>query len=387
MTYDAIVIGVGGMGSAAVFHLAAAGAKVLGLEQFTIPHVYGSSHGSTRIIRLAYSEGDEYVPLLRSAYQYWEELEQISGKRLLFKTGGLDIGPPDSWTIQGSRQSCLTHAIPFEELAGAEVNRRFPGYRLPASLGAIFQRDGGYLLSELAVKTYAEAARAQGAEIHEQEKVLRWESDGRGVKVETDAGEYRAMRLVLTAGPWTGLVGAKLRPLCQPERQVLLWTEPLEPNLYERSAFPVFNMESPEGRYYGFPNHEGEGFKIGRYHHLEQRVDDPADIDRVCGPGDEAVLRLGIENYFPAANGATRKMTTCIFTNSPDEDFFLDRYPGEEQVFVAAGFSGHGFKFCSVVGRIMADFCLERAPAWDLTRFSVSRSPRASAGLSRTPSY
>src|SRR5690606_5658476 len=151
-----------------------------------------------------------------------------------------------------------------------------------------------YLLSEIAVKSYADAARAHGAEIHEQEKVRRWASDAKGVRVETDAGEYRASRLVLTAGPWTGQLGADLRSRCRPERQVLLWTEPLEPTLFQPRAFPVFNMECPEGRYYGYPDHEGEGFKIGRYHHLEQQVDNPDDMDRRCSPDDEAVLRVGI---------------------------------------------------------------------------------------------
>ena len=379
MTYDAIVIGIGGMGSATLFHLARSGARVLGLEQFGIPHQFGSSHGSTRIIRLAYSEGDEYVPLLRSAYEYWRELETISGKSILHLTGGLDIGPKNSWTIEGSRQSCLTHGLEFEELDNIEINRRFPGYQLPESLQAIYHRDGGYLLSELAVETYAEAAKAEGAEVQTEEAVRSWKCDGDGLRVETDAGEYRALKLVITAGPWVGQLVEPLRHLCRVERQVLLWTEMLEPKLFEPASFPVFNMESPIGRFYGFPDHRGEGFKIGKYHHLEQQVDDPASVDRECHPEDEGVLREAIKQYFPSANGEARELTTCLFTNSPDEHFILDRYPGERDVFVAAGFSGHGFKFCSVIGKVMTEFCLDRQPSWDIRRFGLQRFPAVRA--------
>ncbi len=378
MSYDAIIIGVGGMGSATLFHLANSGCKVLGLEQFDVPHEFGSSHGSTRIIRLAYSEGDEYVPLLRSAYEYWRELESVSGESILHLTGGLDIGPAGSWTIEGSRQSCMTHGLDYEELDGAEITRRFPGYQLPRDLQAIFHRQGGYLLSELAVETYAAMAQERGAELHQNERVLAWERHGPELEVETDGGRYRTARLVITAGPWVGTLVEPLRRLCQPERQVLLWTQPFEESLFEPDVFPVFNMETPTGRYYGFPNHEREGFKIGRYHHLEQQVDNLANVDRECHPADEDALRLGIRNYFPAANGATLKMKTCLFTNSPHEDFILDKYPEEAGVFVAAGFSGHGFKFCSAIGKIMADFCCGETPAWDLGRFTVARAEAAS---------
>ena len=378
MTYDAIVIGVGGMGSATLFQLANSGCKVLGLEQFGVPHEFGSSHGSTRIIRLAYSEGDEYVPLLRSAYGYWRELEAQSGESILHLTGGLDIGPEGSWTIEGSRQSCMTHGLEYEELDEAEINRRFPGYRLPPDLHAIYHREGGYLLSELAVETYAKMAQERGAELHQSERVLGWERRGQELEVETDRGRYRTARLVITAGPWVGTLVAPLRRLCKAERQVLLWTRPAEEALFEPDRFPVFNMETPTGRYYGFPNHEGEGFKIGKYHHLEQQVEDLVSVDRECHPEDEEALREGIRNYFPAANGETLKMKTCLFTNSPHEDFILDQYPEEAGVFVAAGFSGHGFKFCSVIGKIMADFCLGESLVWDLGRFTVARAEAAS---------
>jgi sarcosine oxidase len=370
--YDAIVIGVGGMGSATLYHLAHGGCKVLGLERFGIPHAFGSSHGSTRIIRLAYSEGPEYVPLLHAAYGYWREIEEVAGESILHVTGGLDIGAEGSWTVEGSRRSCLEHGLAFEELDGARINRRFPGYRLPASMRAIFQPAGGYVRSEVAIRAYADAARALGAEIVTEARVRDWERGSAGVRVTTESDCHEARKLVITAGPWVGQLLPGLRPVCRPERQVMLWTEPLNASAFEPGRFPVFNLEAPSGRYYGFPDDRGEGFKIGKYYHLRQQVRDPDGLDRTCHPEDEAVLREGIEAYFPEANGATRRMAACMFTNTPDTDFVLDRYGDTDDVFVAAGFSGHGFKFCSVVGRIMADFCLERPPRWDLGRFRLT---------------
>ena len=376
--YDAIVIGVGGMGSAAAYHLAKGGARVLGLERFGIPHPFGSSHGLTRIIRLAYSEGSHYVPLLREAFRLWRELEEVSGESILRVTGGLDIGPGAGGIVQGSRKSCLEHGLPFEELDCREVNRRFPGYELPAELDAIYQPDAGYLLCETAIRAHVAAARDLGAEIVTDARVLGWEETPSGLRVETADGRYEASKLVITAGPWAGALVPVLSPMCRPVRQVMLWTDPLDPPAFQPERFPVFVLESEVGNFYGFPDNRGEGFKIGKFHHLRQEAPDPDAMDRECHPEDEAVLREGIEAFFPRANGPTRCMTACIFTNSPDGHFILDRHPDVEGVFVAAGFSGHGFKFCGVVGRIMADFCLERPPRWDLGPFGLKehRPPR-----------
>lgn len=373
VVYDAIVIGVGGMGSSTAWHLARSGCKVLGLEQFGLPNSLGSSYGSTRIIRLAYPEGSEYVPLLKAAYRYWRELEEATRADVMQTTGALDIGTDDSWTVRGSRTSCVEHGIAFEDLSAAEVNSRFPGYSLPNTMRAIYQPDGGYLQPEWAVVVFAFAARNLGAEFHVDECVHGWSRTPKGIQVTTSKGEYRARKLVVAAGPWTGKLCPALRRHCVPQRQVVLWTEPKRPEEFSPERFPVFNLEAPSGRYYGCPNHTGEGFKIGKYNHLRQTVSDPDSVDRECRAEDEAVLREGIRGYFPLADGATRRMSVCMFTNSPDSDFILDRMPGMEDVFVAAGFSGHGFKFCSVVGRIMADFCLEKDPPWDIQRFSLSR--------------
>ena len=377
--YDAVVIGVGGMGSAAVYHLAKSGARVLGLERFHVPHSFGSSHGLTRIIRLAYSEGSHYVPLLREAYRLWRELEDVSGESILRVTGGLDIGPASGGIVQGSLTSCIEHGLSFEELDAGEVNRRFPGYGLPAGMAAIHQPDAGTLHCETAIRAHAAAARSLGAEIATGVRVRGWERTPGGVRVETEGARYEARKLVITAGPWAGELLPALGPMCRPVRQVMLWTDPLDPPAFAPERFPIFVLESEVGNFYGFPDNRGEGFKIGRFHHLRQEVPDPDAMDRECHPEDEAVLREGIEAFFPRANGPTRRMTACLFTNSPDGHFILDRHPDHENVFVAAGFSGHGFKFCGVVGRIIADFALERPQQRDLSPFGLKahRPPRA----------
>jgi sarcosine oxidase len=370
--YDAIVAGVGGMGSAAVYHLARRGRRVLGLEQFDIPHDLGSSHGTNRIIRLAYWEHPSYVPLLRRAYELWRELEHAAGERLLIITGGIDAGPEGSPTVAGSLLSCDVHHLPHETLTAAELHRRFPGYRLADGMMAVYQPDGGFVLSERAIVAHVMAAQDLGAEVHAREAVLEWEAGAGGVRVRTARGTYAAERLVITAGPWAGALVPALARTAVPERQVLLWAHPRRPEYFQLGAFPVFNMESPEGRFYGFPIYGVPGFKIGKYHHrLEHTSAD--GVDRAIHPEDEAVLRDGIRRYFPEADGPTMALKTCLFTNSPDEHFILDRHPAHNNVAIAAGFSGHGYKFCSVVGEIMADLALDGQTRFDLGLFAIDR--------------
>ena len=373
MRYDAIVLGIGGMGSAAAWHLARRGRRVLGLEQFTIPHELGSSHGVTRIIRLAYSEHPSYVPLLRRAYQLWREMEARAKERLLFVTGGVDVGGAESDTIIGSLRSCREHGLVHEELDAREIARRFPAFRLPPDLMAVYQPDGGFVLPERSIVTHAVGAQALGAEIHAGERVTEWQPEGSGVLVRTDRAVYHADRLVITAGPWAAKCVPALERLAIPERQVLIWTQPLRPEYFATGAFPIFNMEAEEGRFYGFPVYGVPGFKLGKYHHLREQTD-PDRIDREFHPEDEAVLRTAIRRYFPDADGETLAMKTCMFTNSPDEHFILDLHPEWPQVSIAAGFSGHGFKFAPVIGEIMADFALEGGCSrWDLGLFGLQR--------------
>jgi sarcosine oxidase len=372
--YDAIVIGLGGMGSATAFHLARRGRRVLGLEQYGLLHDRGSSHGLTRIIRLAYHEHPSYVPLLRRAYELWHELEQLSGERLLITTGSIEGGPEDGPLFQGALEAARIHDLPHEVLDVAELRRRFPAYGdFEPSTHVVLQPDGGFLLAERTLLAHINQAVRHGAELHFHEPVLDWEptADG-GVRVASARATYEADRLVICAGPWAGRLVPRIASLAVPERQVLAWLQPTRPELFAPDRFPVFVLDVEEGNYYGFPEHDVPGFKFGRYHHLREPMD-PDDPDRATHPEDEAILRAFAARYFPGGAGPTILLKACIFTNSPDEHFVIDRLPDASQVSIAAGFSGHGYKFCSLVGEVMADLALDGATSHDIGLFSLSR--------------
>jgi sarcosine oxidase len=370
--YDAIVLGLGGMGSATLFHLARRGLRVLGLERFDLVHEHGSSHGLTRIIRLAYWEHPTYVSLLRRAYQLWRELEELSGERLLHITGSVDAGPAGGSVFEGALKSSELHGLPHEVLDGAELHRRFPGYRLPREMRCLYQPDGGFLLPERCNVAHAALAHTHGAEVHCREPVLQWGATGGRVWVRTTRGRYEAGRLVVCAGPWAARLIPELDGLAVPERQVLAWLQPARPEYFQPDAFPVFNLEAEEGRYYGFPSFLVPGFKFGKYHHRGEVVD-PDGARLEPEPEDEDLLRAFARRYFPDGAGPALMLKACLFTNSPDRHFILDRHPDHPEVAIAAGFSGHGYKFCSVIGEIMADLARDGRTRHDIEFFRLGR--------------
>ncbi|HEX3219032.1 MAG TPA: N-methyl-L-tryptophan oxidase [Candidatus Limnocylindria bacterium] len=374
--YDAIVIGLGGMGSAAAFHLATRGQRVLGLEQFGLLHDRGSSHGLTRIIRLAYHEHPSYVPLLRRSYDLWRELEELAGEQLLVITGCIEGGPEDGPMFRGSLAAAEQHGLPHEVLDAAELRRRYPAYgELEPSTKVVLQPDGGFLLAERSLLAHVNQALLQGADLHFHEPVLSWEPTAQGgVNVVTERATYEADRLVICAGPWAGRMVPRLASVARPERQVLGWFQPRRPELFTPERFPVFVLDMEDASYYGFPVYDSPGFKVGRYHHLREPMD-PDDPERATHPEDEAILRAFATRAFPDGAGQTILLKACIFTNSPDEHFIIDLLPDTPQVSVAAGFSGHGYKFCSLVGEVMADLAIDRATRHDIGLFKLSRLP------------
>lgn len=370
--FDTIVIGVGGMGSATCYQLAKRGQKVLGLEQFDIPHTFGSSHGHTRIIRLAYYEHPNYVPLLSRAYELWDEIEQLSNEKLLLQYGSVDIGTVDSEVFAGSLASCQSHDIPHEVLNSADIQQRFPGYRLPDNYFGLYQKDGGFLIPEKATTAFVEAAHGQGACIQARETVLQWKATSDGVEVRTNRGSYSAGKLVCTAGAWNPQLLPILSDLVLVERQVLAWLQPTTPSLFQPEQFPVFNMQVDRERYYGFPVYGIPGFKFGKYGHLhEQGKAD--ELDRIPNAQDEALLRAFASKFFPEGNGPVMSLKTCMFANSLDDHFILDIHPTFKNVSFATGFSGHGYKFASVIGEIMADLAMEGHTQYDIDFLALER--------------
>ena len=365
-SFDVIVIGVGAMGSSVCFQLARRGVRVLGLEQFDIPHALGSSHGQSRMIRLAYYEHPDYVPLLKRAYQLWDELESISGQKLLYRTGGVYIGPIDGEVVGGSLHAAREHKLAHELLDHAELGRRFPQFTVPEPWVAVWEPEAGFLTPENVIAAYAEAALRGGAELHGREMVTSWEADAGGVTVRTTRDEYRADKLIFCGGPWTSKLVADLGVRLVVTRQVWGWVWPKKPEFFELGRLPVWAIDHLDGTlHYGFPLlKDVPGFKIG--HHGPGRETDPERVARDPQARDEETFRPVLKNMIPAADGALLSMKVCMYTNSPDHHFIIDRHPIHERVTLACGFSGHGFKFASVVGEVLADLAMEgrtRLPA------------------------
>jgi sarcosine oxidase len=375
--HDVIIAGAGGMGSAAAFHLARrfrnGGQRVLAIDAFEPPHEMGSSHGLTRIIRLAYHEDPSYVPLLRRAYELWRDLERASGQRVLTITGSLELGPPGSAAVADALASCHEHDIPHDVLSAREIMARFPAYRIPDDYAGLLQPDGGFLDPEGCIAAHLKLAQALGAELHTGERVVEWEPQGDGVRVRTGRGEYEAGRLIITAGAWLPKVAPRFAPVASPERNALAWFRPQRPDLFEPSAFPVFIFDDGDsGWFYGFPMHGLPGLKVGKHHHFREVVD-PDTVDRTPRPQDEAALRRFAERYFPEGAGETLRLATCLYTNTPDGHFLIDRHPDCPQVIIGGGFSGHGYKFCSLVGEVLADLALDGKTRHDIHLFRAGR--------------
>ncbi|SFK65707.1 sarcosine oxidase [Halogranum rubrum] len=371
--YDVIVVGVGGMGSAATHYLASRGVDVLGLERYDIPHTMGSSHGVTRIIRKAYHEHPDYVPLLERAYELWRDLERQHDQQLLYSHGSLALGRPDSETVTGAKEACQTHSLEYEGLDAAEVNERFPGFDLPDDFVGVYQSEGGLLWSEQCIVAHVNATHREGGTIHARERVTDWEATDELVRVVTDRDTYTAEKLVVAAGAWAPTMLPELADVLQPQRQVLGWFQPTTPRNFQPESFPVYIVERDEDDlYYGFPQFHVPGVKVGKHYHFGEDVD-PDEMAREPRNKDEAALREWVAQGLSSANGPSMALSTCLYTNTPDKEFIIDHHPTYDNVVVACGFSGHGFKFSSVVGEILADLAVEGETDHPIDRFACDR--------------
>jgi sarcosine oxidase len=368
---DVIVVGGGGMGTAAAWQLARRGARTMLLEQFSPGHDRGSSHGESRIIRLAYFEHPDYVPLLRAAYALWRETERASGEALLTITGGLELGPEGGVLVQGNLASARRHGLEHELLDAAAIRARLPAFRAEAGEAGVFQPESGVLAVERCVRAQAALARAAGADVREGVSVRAVLPDGGGVRVESDAGVFRAGRAVVAAGPWAGRLLASLGLPLVVARQTVAWFAPRRADLFAPGRFPIFIWERPEGFFYGFPIVGRPGVKVARPGGGAAVT--PETVDREFHAADEAPLRRFLERCLPEAAGELLGGSVCLYTNTPDGDFVIDLHPGAPQIALAAGFSGHGFKFAPVVGAILADLALAGRTAHPIGRFRAAR--------------
>lgn len=373
--YDVIIAGLGAMGSAAAWQLAQRGHSVLGLERFTPAHDQGSSHGDSRIIRLAYFEDPAYVPLLQRSYELWQELESESGQDVFTQTGGLMVGPHDSEPVAGAKRSAEEWGLAHELLSPEETRYRFPNFCLQEEEVAFFEAPAGFVRPERACLAFQQEARRQGAELRFEEPLVQWQADADGVTVETAQGRYQADRLVVATGAWQAQWLRELALPLEVQRLTLFWFQPKnELATWQADRMPIYIWEPRGGdQFYGFPAldaHETSAkiayFRVGP-------TCDPDTVDREVSDFEVQRMRQGFAARLPDLNGELVAAKTCLYTNTPDEHFILGCHPHFPQVTLAAGFSGHGFKFTSVMGEVLADLAESGQTSHPIQLFDPSR--------------
>ena len=365
-SFDVIVIGVGSMGSATCYFLAKRGYKVLGLEQFDISHEFGSHAGQSRIIRKAYFEHPDYVPLLEKAYKNWNDLEQETGEELYFKTGLLYAGTSNNEMIKGVKQSAALYNIELEQLNNADAVKRFPQFLFPRNFEILFEPEAGFLPPERSIRLYASQAKKNGATINTNEKVIGWKKDGTNIVVKTDKNSYQCNKLIITTGAWAGKMIPGFSDKIKVTRQFVAWIKTKDDIQFALNNFPCWMVSDDEkhGCYYGFPLLDtkkfGEPAGLKLAHHFQKEVTNPDKVDRQATENDIQNLKYCLDKYLPGVFDSILSTKICLYANSPDENFIIDKLPDyEENVSIACGFSGHGFKFASVVGEILADLAIE----------------------------
>jgi monomeric sarcosine oxidase len=354
---DVIVLGLGGMGSAAAMHLAQRGARVLGFDRFGPAHDRGSSHGESRLIRQAYFESPAYVPLLKRSYELWDELALASGRSLLHRTGLILLGRRVTTATAIARE----FGIAIEELSSAETRARFPSLRVDDDLVGLFEPGAGWLAVESCVQGHLDAATRAGALFHFDEPAMAWRVDETTgtVEVETARGRYGAATLVIAGGAWAPSLLAELRLPLRAHRVVQMWFE-----AGARHTAPCFAFDLAEGFFYGFPRTGGR-VKVAE-HAARHPVDAPEAVRREITGEDLERVEAFVRERLPGLRTPCIDAKTCMYTMTPDEHFVIDVHPRHSQVCFAAGFSGHGFKFSAVVGEILADLALEGRARWDI---------------------
>lgn len=369
---DVLVVGCGTMGTQALWRLASRGARVLGIEQFAPGHDRGSGHGESRIIRTAYYEGPQYVPLVTEAFGLWRRLEQETGARLLTMTGGLMIGRPDSGLVQGVLRSAREHGLAHEVLDARAVRRRYPQFRLDDDEMAVFEEAAGVLRPELAITTAARRAQELGAGLRTGTRVETITVDESGrVSVRAGGATFRARHLVVSGGAWNPGLLPPLGASITVERKVLTWFRPDDPALFVPDRFPIFIWEREGTQWYGIPSMDGQTVKL--VVHRGGIRSDPDHLDREVHAEDLEPITHLVSRRIEGVAPVVVRSGVCMYSLSPDEHFMIGSPAGMPEITFLGGFSGHGFKFAPVIGDIAADLALERATARPIAAFDPNR--------------
>lgn len=371
--FDVAIIGAGTMGMAAGAFLAEKNVKTLLIDAFDPPHHKGSHHGDTRMIRHAYGEGQQYVTLVKRAQQLWEELEKQTGYKIFEKTGVLGLGPRDSAFLKETINAAKKYQLPLELLNSNEINAKWPGFSVPEHFIGCFEAESGLIYSENAIKAYKEIALNNGAELVTNSPVQQINMMNKdAVKIITKNNVFWARKVIVTVGAWAAKLLPDLNLPIKPTRKAFGWFE-TPAGLYDADHFPSFYVEDKEHMCYGFPNIDGSGLKIGRSDGGQEI--DPNQHTQNFGQhdADEQELRYFLKNYLPEANGTLTKGKTCLYTISKDNDFIIDHHPENNHVIIACGFSGHGFKFGSVMGEVLSQLAIKGESQIDISLFSLKR--------------
>ncbi len=367
---DVIVIGMGAHGSAGLFHLAKKGLNVLGLEQFEQIHNNGSYHGLSRIIRMGLYEGDAYLTLAKRSFELWRELEKEYNEQILYMTGIINIGNNKSEVFKNTLNSAIKHNLDYKEMDSNEIMSNFPGFNLTSDLKGVYLKEGGFLDPEKAVKAHAQLAIKNEAKINYNEKVLSWNDNGSHIEVLTTKATYKTKKLVIAGGAWNiDLFDIPKLPLSI-VRQVVGWFPSKDKSLFDKNKFPVWILQKDENHGYGFPEYGNSGLKIGIFNHLYEKIH-PDKYNKNITPEDIKLLSDFTNNFKDTEKGENYEV--CMFTNTPDTNFILDKHPSSENCIIVSCCSGHGFKFSSVIGEIISDLCQKGQTEYNIDLFNVSR--------------
>ncbi|MES2646496.1 MAG: N-methyl-L-tryptophan oxidase [Bacteroidota bacterium] len=378
--FDVIVLGVGSMGAATCYYLAKEGLSVLGLEQFDIPNELSSHTGQSRLIRKAYFEHPAYVPLLQKAYENWAHLENISNEKVYHETGLLYFGKAGSKLINGIHESASKYQIQLDTIDEPDLHQRYPSFHMPAGYVSFLEPRAGFITPEKAIRLYTGKAKALGASIKQNTIVLAWEKTEDGIMVQTKEQDFYAAKLVITAGPWAGKLAPALSPLLTVTRQKIWWVNTTDNNSFSLGKFPCWIIADDNwpGIFYGFPIlpsalFEGpQGFKLA-WHYPGEVINPDNKYDHIPGLDEEMNIRF-MDQFFPGVYTNTLATKTCLYTNTPDEHFIIDFLPGyKKEIVIAAGFSGHGFKFASAIGEILSDLVVHGSTEISIEFLNISR--------------
>ncbi len=373
ITFEVIVLGLGANGSSALYHLSKTSYKVAGIDRFTPPHTYGSSHGESRIIRQAYHEHPMYVPLVKEAYKLWYELEKESKNKLFLQTGGIMLGDENASVVKGAKRSAETHGIAYEYLESEAIQQRYPAFKTSHDTVGVVEKEAGILFPEECIKANLQLSANNGAVLLFDEKVISIQPHHNGVEIITDKNKYQTHKLIVSAGAWLNQLLPDLHLPLTVERQVLYWfanTDILLQPYLQPNALPIYIWEyEPNKLFYGFPD-LGNGIKVAPHH--AGRTINPDLLSQEVS--DEEVKNMsGIVTEFVNIKPKFSHSSVCMYTNTPDEHFIIDFHPQYHNIIIGSPCSGHGFKFSSLTGKILADMALEKEVPFDLKPFAITR--------------